>query len=151
MSAIRVEGFPGWDGTYELSEGDRAFTADEWRLIKQHSGWLRANIAEGFAGEDPDLFIIVAVIAMVRERKVHQDSALKVAAQMSQVPYTDAMITLVPDAAETEDDALPPAFESENGEPSQTDSLSNNDTKTESESSSGTSSEKSSARLAVRQ
>lgn len=149
MSAVKIEGFGKWDGTYELNEGERAFNAREWRWIKQISGYMPATISDGFAGEDPDLFIAVAVIAMSRTGKIERQAAPYVAEQMAEEPVTFAGITLVSGPSEQEDDALPPALESESDESSPNASLSSSDTKTPSESSSGPTSRTSSERLAV--
>ena len=149
MSGVKVEGLGRWDGTYELNEGDRAFNAREWRWIKQISSYMPGTISDGFAGEDPDLFIALAVIAMSRSGKIERHQALAVAEQMAEEPVTFAGITLTGGEAEQAGGADPPASESGSEESSPTASLSSRDTRTHGENSSGVTSRETSERLAV--
>lgn len=137
MAAIKVHGVGRWDGTYELNIEDRALNAREWRWIKQIAGYLPATIGDGMAGRDPDLFIALAVVAMCRNGKIEREQALQVAEQIAETPYVGQQtIELIADTVE-EDDADPPALESESGESSPNASLSSNDTKLQNGSSSG--------------
>lgn len=129
MASIKLHGVGRWDGTYELNVDDRAFNAREWRWIKQIAGYMPATIADGFAGNDPDLFVSLAVVAMCRAGKIERDQALRVADEIAETPYVGQQtIELIGDPDEEAADESPLDLGSESGESSPTDSLSNSDT-----------------------
>jgi hypothetical protein len=137
-----------WDGTYDLGDNDRVFNAREWHWIKSISGYMPTTIAEGFAGQDPDLFVSLAVIAMARNRKFPRENWQAVADDMAEHPYTGNSVTLVGDQEEAEDE-IPPTSASGNGGSSPTGSRSSSDTTKRNEHSSGRTSETGSAKLAA--
>jgi hypothetical protein len=139
MSSIKVEGVGRLDGTYDLGDNDRVFNGREWHWIKQISGYMPGTISEGFAGQDPDLFYALAVIAMCRSGKVRREDAVDAADEMKEAPYTASTITLIGDMDE-EADELPPPSEGGNDASSLNGSPSSTDTRKPSDNSSGTSS-----------
>lgn len=137
MSSVKVEGVGRFDGTYDLGDNDRVFNGREWHWIKKISGYMPGTIADGFAGQDPDLFFALAVIAMVRSGKLRRELALDAAEEMLEAPYTASTVTLIGDLDEGEDEAIPPSSGSENDGSLANGSLSNDDTKTPNGTSSG--------------
>ncbi len=106
MDAIVVTGVQPFDGTYELDLENSPFTTLEWRWIKQTAGYLPGTVAEGFEGGDPDLIVVLAVIAMHRAGKIRKEDATRTADQLADVPVDGASIVFR--AGEVEDDARPP-------------------------------------------
>lgn len=149
-NSIVVAEMGRWDGTYDLGTEDRVFNGREWHWIKKVSGYMPATIAEGFSGQDPDLFIALAVIAMVRSGKLHREQALVAAEELAELPYTGRSITLTGYAAE-EADEVPLGSGRRNGESSPNASPSRRDTPTPNESSSGPTLPTGSERLAATQ
>lgn len=138
MASIRVEGMGRWDGTYDLGAGDRAFNGREWHWIKQASGYMPATIDEGWVGSDPDLFIVLAVIAMCRSGKVDRERGLQAVELMREEPYTGRSITVIGD--QVEEDEVPLDLTSKPDESSQNGLLSSDDTKKPNGNSSGSTS-----------
>ena len=139
MASIRLSGTGRFDGEYELNVEDRSFNAREWRVIKQISGYMPATLGDGFAGRDPDLFIALGVIAMVRSGKLDRELALRAAEEIAEVPYVGQQtVELIAD--EVEADEVPLDLTSQPGEPSPSDSPSSSDTPTPNGKHSGTAS-----------
>lgn len=88
-----LKGMPPWDGVYEW-DTDRTFNVREWRYIKKISGYLPETIDEGMKGDDPELYVALAIVCMVRAGKVERDEALRVAEQVSEVPWDNASLTV---------------------------------------------------------
>jgi hypothetical protein len=120
---IAIRGVPPYDGEYEL-DLNRAWTTREWNWIKRISGYMPFTVNDGLRGGDPDLFVALAVIGMVRNQKIDRDRAMDVAEALMDVPYDGAAIQLV---VEEETDQLPldlttePEPSSPNGTPSKSD------------------------------
>ena len=105
---IAIKGVRPYDGEYEL-DLQRAWTTREWNWIKRISGYMPFTINEGLKGGDPDLFVALAVIGLVRNGKVERDNAMAVAETLLDVPYDGAAIQLV--IEEEADDAEPPGLD----------------------------------------
>lgn len=120
MARIKVDGVRQYDGEYELAE-DRGLNAREWRWIKKVSGYMPLTISEGFEGDDPDLYVALAVVAMCREGKIASDDWQAAADELSEAPYGSIVAVY-----ETSEDDVPLALTSEPNEPSPTGSLENN-------------------------
>jgi hypothetical protein len=103
MAKMVINGIRPWDGEYDLVS-DRAFNAREWRIIKQHSGYLPMTVSDGFAGEDPDLFVALAVVAMIRAGRIRREEWEHVADQISEAPFDGSTLTMIGDPVEADDD-----------------------------------------------
>lgn len=108
--ATMIVRVPPWQGEYELDE-DRSFNTDEWRWIREISGYMPLTVQDGFAGGDPTLFVALSVVAMNRNRKIADGEVVEVARRLAKAPFDGEAITMVGD--NVEDDALPPALTSE--------------------------------------
>ena len=142
---IVVKGMKPWDGEYEL-DTDRAFSSREWHWIKKVSGYLPLTVREGFAGQDPDLYVALALIAMCRNGRIQRDDWQRVAEQMAEAPFDAQSITLVGPAEAEVDDDIPPVLTSEPAGSSPTSSLENNSSEKPNPNSSGEPSKTSSDR-----
>ena len=112
---------PGFQGEYELDE-DRAFTTNEWRWIREVSGYMPLTIQDGFAGGDPTLFVALSVVAMHRSGKLTQDQVVETAQRLGDVPFDGEAITMIGDGVAPDelplDLTLPPAGLLRTGSPS---------------------------------
>jgi hypothetical protein len=144
MAKIVVRGVPPYDGEYEV-DTDRSWNTREWSWIKKISGYLPLTVQDGFAGNDPELFLAVAVICMARAGKIDREDALRVAEIMSEAPYEPGTFTLIGDVVEA--DEVPLDLTSPPADPSRNDSPSNEESKTANGLSSGPSSPPPSAPL----
>lgn len=88
-----LKGIPPFDGEYEW-DFERPFNVREWRYIKKISGYLPATLDDGFTGDDPELYVALAVVCMVRAGKVERDDALRVAEQISEAPFDNARLVI---------------------------------------------------------
>jgi hypothetical protein len=61
------------------------------------------TIADGFEGDDPDLYVALAVISMTRAGKVERTRMMDVADELSEVPFDNASITIVGDTVEADE------------------------------------------------
>lgn len=118
MATMILKNVPPYDGSYELDE-DRAFNAREWRIIKK-AGYMPMTVADGFEGRDPDLFIALAVISLIRSGKVAREDWETATDVISEAPWDGTAITMVGDQVE---DDIPLDSTSEPDESSQTSSL----------------------------
>lgn len=104
-----IKGIKPYDGEYPLDDSE--FTTREWSWIKKISGYLPMTAEEGFKGGDPELFVALAVIAMVRAERVQKSDAMSVADRLSDSAFGSAL-TFVADEDE-EGDEDPPSAPSE--------------------------------------
>lgn len=132
MARVVIEGIPAYAGNHEL-DTDHSWNAREWGWIKRLSGYLPLTISEGFAGNDPELWVALAVIALVRNGRIERDDWERVADEMREA--RGMKITLTDDGYK--EDEVPLDLMSPPAEPSRNDSPSNDESKKESESSSG--------------
>lgn len=104
-----IAGVPPWDGRYEYDIEQAPWTIREWGWIKRLSGYLPETLAEGWRGQDPELFAVFAVIALNRAGKISRDETGEVYERLLDTP-ADARIRIeVDEQAEERDDAGPPA------------------------------------------
>lgn len=92
---------PGFEGEYELDE-DRPFSTNEWRWIREISGYMPLTIQDGFAGGDPTLFVALSVVAMNRSGKLDGSRVVDAAEQLGIAPFDGEAITMVGDTAEAD-------------------------------------------------
>ena len=69
---------PRFAGSYEL-DSSIPMKGMDWRWIKKISGYMPNTIETGFEGDDPDLYIALAVVALHRAGKIRPQEALYVA------------------------------------------------------------------------
>jgi hypothetical protein len=69
-------------------------TGLDWRWIKKISGYMPTTIQEGFAGDDPDLYLALSIIAMHRAGKIRTTEALLVAEALADAPWDGKSITI---------------------------------------------------------
>lgn len=81
-------------GEYNLDVRERPFNADEWRVVKNISGYLPMTMAEGLVGLDPDLIIAWACIAMARSGKVKLTAAPLIATMLQKEPWDGSAIVI---------------------------------------------------------
>ena len=98
---IVVKGTRAYEGEYPLGT-DRAFNAREWNWIKRIAGYMPETIEDGFNGDDPDLYVAFAVIALCREGRIDRSEGLRVAETLAELPFGEIRV-IFPQA--TEDDA----------------------------------------------
>lgn len=73
MDWFVIEGAPPWDGRYDLDAEQAPLTIREWQWIRTHSGYLPLTAVDGFAGHDPALFAVLALIAIRRAGRISTD------------------------------------------------------------------------------
>lgn len=73
MDWFVIEGAPPWDGRYDLDAEQAPLTIREWQWVRTHSGYLPLTAVDGFAGHDPSLFAVLALIAMRRTGRIQTD------------------------------------------------------------------------------
>lgn len=108
MDRIVIAGCKPYDGEYEFDTEERSFTILEWRWIKKIAGYMPLTIGDGWAGRDPDLVLVFAVIALHRAGKVPAEGALLAADRLANTEFDGVAIKFVGDADEAEDDADDP-------------------------------------------
>lgn len=108
MPFLTIKGIAPYDGRYRLSL-DEEFTTREWGWLKRLSGYMPLTIEAGFDGGDPELFAVLAVMAMRRSGKI---TAAEVPDLFERIVDTPFGPTIQLEADETEaedgDDADPP-------------------------------------------
>jgi hypothetical protein len=90
-------------GSYPFDAGE-PMLAIEWRWIKKISGYLPLTIGDGFAGQDPDLYIALSVVAMHRAGKIRREEALAVADLLADAPVDGKAIEFVFDEEDEQQD-----------------------------------------------
>jgi hypothetical protein len=128
---VRISG-TRWDGEYDL-DTDQAWTTREWGWIKKLSGYMPLTVGEGLAGDDPELFVAVGVIALVRDHKIGRDEALPVAEEIMDLRGVSIVLMADP----VEEDEVPLDLTGTPGGPSPNVSPLSSELSRESESSSG--------------
>ena len=94
-----IKGIKPFDGEYPLDDSE--FTTREWSWIKKISGYLPMTADAGFKGGDPELFVALAVIAMVRSERVEKSDTLTVADRLADASFGSSL-TFVADEDEEE-------------------------------------------------
>jgi hypothetical protein len=69
MDWIVIDGVKPYDGRYQL-DASLDFSTREWGWIKRLAGYLPLNVEEAFTGGDPELFAVLALVALHRAGKV---------------------------------------------------------------------------------
>lgn len=92
MATVTVNIEP-FKGTYDL-DPDIPFSGLEWRWIKKIAGYLPLTINAGFEGDDNDLYIVLAVIALHRAGKIQPSQALRVSDALADAPVNGESILL---------------------------------------------------------
>ena len=107
MNIITVTGVRPYDGSYELDLDAQPLTTREWGWIKRNAGYLPLTLtSEAFS--DPELIMVLAVIAIRRSGSVQTGQVTEVLDRFNDAPFGSALtIEATPD--EEEDDAGPPA------------------------------------------
>lgn len=104
---IRITGIRPYDGEYDLDLDEQPFTILEWRWIKKVSGYLPMTLPDGIAGDDPDVYLVFALIALARAGRVRDDEIYTAADRIARSPF-QGTIRFVSDTAEVPaDDPLP--------------------------------------------
>ena len=88
---IVVKGARPYEGEYPLGT-DRAFNAREWNWIKRIAGYMPETIEDGFNGDDPDLYVAFAVIALCREGRIDRTEGLRVAETLAELPFGEIRV-----------------------------------------------------------
>lgn len=119
---IVIQGVRPFDGEYEL-DVKRAWTIREWNWIKSISGYMPATVNDGLKGDDPALYVALAVIAMCRQGRVDRDAVEGVADALLDSERGAIQIIVEQD----EGDALPPdlTLEPDASSPNETSSSNN--------------------------
>lgn len=100
---IVIRGVRPFDGEYDL-DLKRAWTVREWNWIKRFSGYMPATIDDGLKGNDPEVYVALALIAMARNGKIDRDNVDAVADVLMESER--GAITIIVEAEEG--DASPP-------------------------------------------
>jgi hypothetical protein len=105
---------PPYEGEYPIDINTRTFSTFEWRTIKKISGYMPLTITEGWEGGDPDLFLALAIIAMLRAGRIEKREMVAVAESLEDAEVDGVAISFVLEDDEAEaDDADPPNASSE--------------------------------------
>lgn len=84
-------------------------TIFEWRVIKKVGGYMPLTIEQGFENADPDLFLALTLVALVRAGKVREESVFDVAKRMESTAFDGSVIEFdFGSADETDGDAGDP-------------------------------------------
>jgi hypothetical protein len=134
-----VKGIPPYDGEYEW-DTDRVFTGLEWRYLREIGGYLPNTLDEGMKGDDPSLYVALAICCMVRARKVDPDDAERAAAVLLNAPWDNSRLYVRPAKKQQEADPLPLGSTPPPNEPSQNETGSSQPENSERASGSGKSS-----------
>lgn len=96
-----IKGVKPYDGEYPLDDSE--FTTREWSWIKKISGYLPMTAEEGFKGGDPELFVALAVIAMVRAERIEKSGAMAMADRLMDESFGGAVTFIADEADEDEE------------------------------------------------
>jgi hypothetical protein len=108
MEYVVVDGVAPYDGRYEL-DLDAGPTTREWGYIKRLSGYMPLTIQDGLAGVDPELFSVLAVIALRRAGKIDTRDVEAAFDRFADLPFTGSTIRLESDQAEPEEPDVDPS------------------------------------------
>lgn len=97
-----IKGMKPYDGEYPLDDSE--FTTREWSWIKRISGYLPMTAEDGFRGGDPELFVALAVIAMVRAERIDKSAAMTVADKLADAPFGSSLTFVADEDDEDEGD-----------------------------------------------
>lgn len=119
MLWIVVTGLKPWDGRYPLDVDAGEFTTREWGWVKRHAGYLPLTVEEGLAGGDPELFAVLAAIALRRAGRVDAAQVPDLVDRIGDTPF-GTTIQLEDDSPnqDADGDAGPPTRSSTGNETS---------------------------------
>jgi hypothetical protein len=123
MDRVIVTGVPPFDGEFELDLSTRVFSTLEWRWIKKISGYLPLTIQEGLEGGDPDIFVVMACIALYRAGRITKEQVYAAAETLAEPPFDGAAIQIIVGERDEEagDERPPASSPMTSGEPSSLD------------------------------
>jgi hypothetical protein len=127
-----LKGGTVYDGRYPFDLDSSDFTVREWGWIKRHAGYLPLTVEEGFAGADPELYVVFAVIALVRANRVGVADVPRVLDVLAEMPGT-LTIRFETDPDEEEEAAEEPLPPSRSRSSSESDASSGNGSRVSSE------------------
>jgi hypothetical protein len=107
MDWIVIEQFPPYDGRWEL-DSELSFTTREWGWIKRLAGYLPLTVEEAFRGGDPELFAVLAGIALHRAGRITPAEVPGLYERMLDSPFWSKIRFESDGASAGEDDAGPP-------------------------------------------
>lgn len=102
-----IKGVKPYDGEYPLDDSE--FTTREWSWIKKISGYLPMTAEDGFKGGDPELFVALAVVAMVRAGRIERGDALNVADRLADSAFGSSLTFEADGDEEAEDPPTAPS------------------------------------------
>ena len=110
MNIINVTGAKPYDGRYPLDLDDQPLTTREWGWIKRNAGYVPLTLT-GEAFSDPELIMVLSVIAMRRAGRITTEQFAEVWDRFDDAPFGSTLtIEPDPDELDDEDDAGPPAL-----------------------------------------
>ena len=110
MNIINVTGAKPYDGRYPLDLDDQPLTTREWGWIKRNAGYVPLTLT-GEAFSDPELIMVLSVIAMRRAGRITTEQFAEVWDRFNDAPFGSTLaIEPDPDELDDEDDAGPPAL-----------------------------------------
>lgn len=86
---------PRFKGEFVLDINDPALSAIEWRWVKKIAGYLPATASQGMADADPDLYIALAVIALVRAGRIDRADVYQTADELAELPFDGSALHVV--------------------------------------------------------
>jgi len=107
MDWMVIERVPPYDGRHPL-DPDIEFSTREWGWIKRLTGYMPLTVDEAFQGGDPELYAVLAVIALHRAGKVDAAGVPGLWERFQDTPFSSSF-RFESDAEPTEADAGPPA------------------------------------------
>jgi hypothetical protein len=86
MDWLTIKGGTVYDGRYQFDLEGSDFTVREWGWLKRHAGYLPLTIEDGFAGADPELYAVFAVIALHRAKRIGPADVARVLDVLADTP-----------------------------------------------------------------
>lgn len=111
---IIVEGVKPYDGRYEFVTPDE-FTTREWGWMKRLAGYMPMTIEKGLEGIDPELFLVLALVAMYRAGKIQAREVAEVFERVSDSPFERSIRLEMEAIAEEDEEDPPPPSSRESG------------------------------------
>jgi hypothetical protein len=116
MDWLVIDGARPYDGRYELDLAGMPPTSREWGWIKRLSGYLPGNVEDGFRGGDPELFCVLAAVALRRAGKIETAQVPETYEKLADAPF-GAAIRFESDTVEDGDADSPPLSSKNGSEP----------------------------------
>lgn len=93
---------PRYKGEYTIDFDDPVPSALEWRWVKKISGYTLATAADGYNDADPSFFVALAVIALARAGRIHEDQVYTVADELTRLPFDGETLSYIGSGGEEE-------------------------------------------------